>query len=184
VTLKVSPPIDAVSATAAKLTIRAVSSFDANTVAQTQVTATCSQVYSIGLMSEKTKFEVATGKSVTFNVKLSNNGNGDDRISIKATGAAGKWFTITPSSSTVSRGSMKSVPVKVEIPSDATVQDYQVTLTATAGDNSTVSSTIITLVVKKGSVAGMLPGFSGIGLLGAIAVVAMLAVASRSRRKE
>jgi PKD repeat protein len=181
VSLRVSPPIDAVAASVAKLTIRAVSTFDPNTVAQTQVTATCTQVYSIGLMSEKTKVEVETGKSSTFNVKLSNNGNGDDRISIKATGAAGKWFTITPSSSTVTKGSMKSVPVKVEIPGDATAQDYQVTLTAYAGDNSTVSSTIITLVVKKGSVAGMLPGFSGIGLLGAISVVAMLAVASRRR---
>jgi PKD repeat protein len=183
VTLRVTPPVDAAAASQAKLTLRAVSGFDQNVQGQSLITVTVLQVYNLAISVPAPKQTVEAGKSLSFTVQLTNNGNGDDNVKLAASGAAGKWATLTPAQATVQKGNPKTVTVKLSVPRDAAAQDYMLTLTATSGDNTTFAMTSVQLTVTAQSGGGFLPGPTATLALAAAAAAAS-AVALWRRRRE
>jgi len=178
-TLRVTPPVDSAAGTQAKMTITAASTFDQNSRATAQVTVTVLQGFGLTVSTDRPKISVEAGRSVTFTLQVSNTGNGDDRVMFKASGAAGKWATLTPAQAVISKGNSRAVTVKLGPPSGASAQDYILTLTAMSGDNSTQSSVGVTVTVKASSGPGFIPGFGAAALLGAVAAMGARTVLRR-----
>lgn len=184
VTLRVTPPVDAVAASQAKVTVRAVSSFDQNLQGQYLVTVTVLQTYSpfLSVLSDRQK--VDAGGSGSFTLQVGNSGNGDDPVRLSASGAAANWVSFSPAQVTVPRGTTKTVTVKLSVPSDAAVQDYLLTLTAVSGDNETQNSTAVTISVGAAPAGGFIPAFAAPAFLAAAASACAAAAFRRGRRKE
>ena len=180
-TLRVTPPVDAAAGAQAKLTIRATSAYDIAAVASVSVTVTASQFYGVAISPDVTKLSLETGKTATLNVRITNTGNGDDRVSVRLAGAAAKWASASPAQSVLGRGLVKTVTIKISVPRDATAQDYILTVSAVSQDNVTQASAGTVLTVKNGPGPGLIPGFEG-ALLGAI-MAALVCVAALGRRR-
>ena len=176
--LRVSPPIDAAAGALAKITVRAISAYDPNTEVTTQVSVTVNHVYGLAVATDKANLTVEAGKAVSFTVRITNNGNGDDSVRLMAGGAATRWTTLSTTPSLIIRGGTKVVTVKLSVPSDASAQDYMLVLTAVSQDNLTQSATSLVLTVKKTTGA---PGFEGGALVAAILVAGAAAALVRRR---
>jgi PKD repeat protein len=182
VTMRVTPPVDAAAGAQAKLTLRAVSAFDQNVQGQALVSVTVLQTYSAALTTQQARQTVEAGKALSFTLQVGNGGNGDDTVRLTASGAAGKWAAFTPAQVVVPKGTTKTVTVKISVPRAAAAQDYMLTLTATSGDNVTLTMTSITLMVKAAPAAGFLPGLTATGLIAAAGTATVVAAVLRRRK--
>jgi PKD repeat protein len=182
-TLRVSPPVDAAAGAQAKVTVRATSAYDVATGASATVTVTAAQVYGVTVSPDVTNLSAESGRTASFTVRVTNTGNGDDRVSVKLAGAAAKWASASPAQSVLGRGLVKTVTVKLSIPADASAQDYMLTATALSQDNLTQSSAGIIVTVKKGPATGFLPGLEGPMLLAALASIAAAATVLGRRKR-
>jgi len=180
ITLRVSPPVDAAAGTQAKITVRGTSAFNVAVGAPATVTVTTSQVYGVTVSPDAAKVSAEGGKTASFTVRVTNTGNGDDRVVISLAGAAAKWASASPAQNVLGRGLVKTVTVKLSPPADATAQDYMLNMTAVSQDNVTRSSAGLVITVKKGAGPGLLPGFEGCLLL--LALAALAAVRYRPSR--
>jgi len=179
-TLRVSPPVDAAAGAQAKITVRATSALDVSVGAPATVTVTASQVYGVTVSPDVTKVSLDSGKTASFTIRVTNTGNGDDRVVVTVAGAAAKWASATPAQNVVGRGLVKTVTIKLSPPADATAQDYMLTVTAESQDNATQSSAGIVITVKKGPAP--MPGFEGALLVTALAALMTAASIGRRRR--
>ena len=167
VTMRVTPPLDAAAGAQAKLTVRAVSGYDQNVQGQVLVTVTALQRYATLLSTLNSRMSVEAGKSASFTLQVTNGGNGDDTVRLSASGAAGKWAAFSAAQAVVTKGTTKTVTVKLTVPSDAAAQDYLLTLVALSGDNTTQSQVSLTLSVKAGPAPAFIPGLEAACVLGA-----------------
>jgi uncharacterized membrane protein len=181
VTLRVTPPVDAVASAQAKLTLRAVSGLDQNVQGQALLTVTVLQTYSLSVTPQKAKQSVEAGKELSFTLQVANGGNGDDTVKLSASGVAGKWAKFTPAQLSVPKGTTKTVTVKLSVPSDSAAQDYLLNISAISGDNATQASTSVTVTVTAPP-SGVIPGLAAPAVLGAGAVACALVAAFRRRR--
>ena len=184
VLLRVSPPFDATAKSRANLTFKAVSICDPNTVAKIQLEAIITQICNITMVSERSRIEMADGKKVSFNVILTNHGNGDDSIRLQVTSPAARWITINPSTNIVRRDSMKNVSVTINVPKGAAAQTHIIVITAYAGDNSTQSSVSVVLVIWNNTGTGFITGFTTLGLAITIAIAMAIRLSQITGRKE
>jgi PKD repeat protein len=181
-TLRVSPPVDAAAGAQAKITVRATSAFDVAVGAPATVTVTASQVYGVTVSPDVTKVSAESGKTASFTVRVTNTGNGDDRVVVTVAGAAARWASASPAQNVLGRGLVKTVTIKLSPPADATAQDYMLTVTATSQDNITQSSAGTVITVKNGQGGGFIPGFEGTLLVTALAALMTAASIGRRRR--
>jgi PKD repeat protein len=182
VTMRVTPPLDAAAGAQAKLTVRAVSGYDQNVQGQVLVTVTALQRYATLLSTLNSRMSVEAGKSASFTLQVTNGGNGDDTVRLSASGAAGKWAAFSAAQAVVTKGTTKTVTVKLTVPSDAAAQDYLLTLVALSGDNTTQSQVSLTLSVKAGPAPAFIPGLEAAGVLGAFVAACAVAAVFRRRR--
>ncbi|MBM4248850.1 MAG: PKD domain-containing protein [Euryarchaeota archaeon] len=178
VTLRVTPPVDAAASAQAKITVRAVSDLDQNVQGQYLVTVTVLQSFGPSITVSATRQRVEAGRSSSFTIQVGNGGNGDDTVTLAASGAAGKWVSFSPAQVVVPRGTTKTVTVRLSVPAGTAAQEYLLTLTAVSGDNTTQDSTGVT--VRVTAPPATVPGFAAVAFL-ASAAAACAVVAFRRR---
>jgi PKD repeat protein len=180
--LRVSPPVDAAAGAQAKITVRATSAYDLAAGASVVVTVTVSQLHGVALAPDATRVSADSGKTASLTVRVTNSGNGDDRVTVKLAGAAAKWASASPAQSVLARGIVKTVTIKITVPGDTAPQDYMLTVTAFSQDNVTQSSAGIMVTVKKGPGTGFIPGFDSGILIAALAAACAAAMLGRLKR--
>ncbi len=87
---------------------------------------------------------------VTYNLKIENQGNGEDEISLSLTGSNSTWGTLGESSFTLAAGANTTTTLRVTAPEDTTAQNgYKVTIKATSEDATTIKNRDVFLNVNQ-----------------------------------
>lgn len=177
----VTVPMDAAAGAQAKLRIKAASALDSSVEAEAQLTVTVKQVFGTSLSSERSQLSIEAGRSATLRITITNTGNGDDKVVLSATGAAGKWASFSPRETLLTKGGIKTASLRIQVPNDAAAQDYLLMIQATSQDGSITSTLTLNLTVKKAS--GPTPAFTTPLLVVAFAAAAIsVALRLGSRR--
>ena len=97
-----------------------VTSVGDDTQTQTQeFSATVVQCYGISMVVDKTTDNADPGSSADFTVTITNNGNGEDTVSLMGMGSTAWNPTLSESASTIASGSSAPVLFTLTVPSDA-----------------------------------------------------------------
>jgi uncharacterized repeat protein (TIGR01451 family) len=87
---------------------------------------------------------------VTYNLKIENQGNGEDEISLSLTGSNSTWGTLGESSFTLAAGANTTTTLRVTAPEDTTAQNgYKITIKATSEDATTTKNRDVFLNVNQ-----------------------------------
>ena len=87
---------------------------------------------------------------VTYDLKVENQGNGEDEITLSLTGSNSTWGTLGESSFTLAAGANASTTLRVTAPEDTTAQNgYKITIRATAEDTTTQKNRDVFLNVNQ-----------------------------------
>ena len=87
---------------------------------------------------------------VTYNLKIENQGNGEDEISLSLTGSNSTWGTLGESSFTLAAGANTTTTLRVTAPEDTTAQNgYKITIKATSEDAITIKNRDVFLNVNQ-----------------------------------
>ena len=87
---------------------------------------------------------------VTYNLKVENQGNGEDEITLSLTGSNSTWGTLGESSFTLAAGANATTTLRVTAPEDTTAQNgYKITIRATAEDATTQKNRDVFLNVNQ-----------------------------------
>jgi uncharacterized membrane protein len=87
---------------------------------------------------------------VTYNIKIENEGNGEDEISLSLAGSNSTWGTLGESSFTLEAGANTTTTLRVTAPADTTAQNgYKITMRATSEDETTTKSRDVFLNVNE-----------------------------------
>ena len=137
----------------------------------------------------KSSTSVEEGMSVQMKVNVTNNGNGDDQITLSIDENAPSWITISDEPILVGPGLTETVIITIAAPASGSLGDHTFQVTATSSDNTVTSTTndLTVTITEKGTGSGPTtddveeddsPGF---GALSAIAVLgAVLLLRRRS----
>jgi len=87
---------------------------------------------------------------VTYNLKIENQGNGEDEISLALSGSNSTWGTLGESSFTLAAGANTTTTLRVTAPEDTTAQNgYKITIKATSEDATTTKNRDVFLNVNQ-----------------------------------
>ncbi|MFL2945186.1 MAG: FixG Ig-like domain-containing protein [Candidatus Poseidoniales archaeon] len=87
---------------------------------------------------------------VTYNLKIENQGNGEDEISLALSGSNSTWGTLGESSFTLAAGANATTTLRVTAPEDTTAQNgYKITIKATSEDTTTIKNRDVFLNVNQ-----------------------------------
>jgi uncharacterized membrane protein len=87
---------------------------------------------------------------VTYNLKIENQGNGEDEISLALSGSNSTWGTLGESSFTLAAGANTTTTLRVTAPEDTTAQNgYKITIKATSEDTTTIKNRDVFLNVNQ-----------------------------------
>ena len=87
---------------------------------------------------------------VTYNLKVENQGNGEDEITLSLTGSNSTWGTLGESSFTLAAGANGTTTLRITAPEDTTAQNgYKITIKATSEDTTTIKNRDVFLNVNQ-----------------------------------
>ncbi|MEM4729176.1 MAG: CARDB domain-containing protein [Thermoplasmata archaeon] len=123
----------------------------ANRTKTLELTVTVGQIYKIELSSLLSENETIPGGSVNYNVKIKNQGTGNDTVQLTALNYS-TWVSFSKSSVTLGPESSEEITVTVTVPSKPlpAMGDYNITIEGkSVGNDSVRSSLRLVLTIKQ-----------------------------------
>ena len=104
--------------------------------------------FSGSILSPKSTGSESPGKVITYTLRLTNTGTTTDTIDVSVAGAGAAWTTLLQDTFVLAGGEAVDVMVVVNIPANAIVGDYPITVTATSlHDPTQTDGVVITTTV-------------------------------------
>ena len=158
------------------------------------VTATASQKHDLAASyfhnASYGSADVEQGVTVQMKFNVTNNGNGNDEITISLSADAPSWVAISTDDATklIGPGMHDTLSISVAVPEDAVVGDtftFQVIATSSDGTTTATSPDMTVTVIEKGTGSGQgtetleeeeggLPGFGALSAIAAIGAVLLI----------
>lgn len=129
----------------------------------------------------KSSAEIEEGMMKQMKVSVTNNGNGNDKVTLSLSADAPSWVALTTPTALVGASDTQNVSIDVNAPASGALGEHIFQVIATSQDGTTTSttSTLTITVVEKGSTTGGSTtetledegGLPGFGVLSAIAAI-------------
>jgi len=156
-----------------------------------QVLITVGQVFSIAAQGASFQATLFPEEATTFTFSVTNNGNGDDKLTIALEGSGAGWARLSSTSVALGRGESSSLTLTASPPKGTEKGAYALRVSVKSSDAvATPASLEFTVNVDKKPILdigdkGNQTTLIGIGIFAAVIVAAAVAAAvSRSRRKK
>lgn len=121
----------------------------ATSTATTTSTVTTTVTYGVYLFSDITAKTVFPGESVIYSITVENTGNTEDTIDITKSGVTSDWGTLSQTTLYLQQGSSQDITLTVDVPEDASGDDYQIYVKGTSqGDTSVFDEVTTTTIVE------------------------------------
>lgn len=143
VSVQTTIPEGALAGDTEAVTMTAKSMFDTTYEQDTTVVITCLQVYDLSATVTPPTDDVEPGSTATYTAKLTNDGNGEDLVNLSLRSVPeipADWVVNMDDSTTIRSDKEKDVVFTIEVPEDAAVADYVITLVAEGGDGEEVTA--------------------------------------------
>jgi len=170
--------------TTAEITVAAESQGDPAAGDELNITVTVLEdtaTYGVELRGD-TRKTVTAGEQASYELTVTNTGNGEDTMTIEVTGVNQGWATLEITSVTLAPGASRVFNLTVIVPGETPKGAYHFTISATSqGNGTTTDSLEVTVTVEKEGDDDS-PGFGAVVV--AIALVSVVLVSALRRRRE
>ncbi len=121
-------------------TVTAKSSGNSSRTAAVELRVTVNQTYSLASTVAPSYQAATPGTVVTYNISVTNNGNGPDTVTLQRSGANQTWVSFPTGSGTIAAGARMNFSVQVSAPSWSAPGDTVLNVRAVSGGDANVSA--------------------------------------------